>query len=69
MAGEMSKTLALIKPDAVKAGNAEEIKQLIELHGFNIVAQQKMQVWLVRVAIAHVKELSTVVKAMGRPAA
>jgi nucleoside diphosphate kinase len=37
-------TLALIKPDAVKAGNADEIKQLIELHGFTIIIQQKFQV-------------------------
>lgn len=42
---EVEKTLALIKPDAVRAGKAEEIKQLIELHGFTIVAQQKLQVW------------------------
>ncbi len=39
----MEQTLALIKPDAVKAGRAEEIKQLIELHGFTIMAQQKLQ--------------------------
>lgn len=38
------KTLAVIKPDAVKAGFAEEIKQLIELHGFTIIIQQKFQV-------------------------
>eukprot|EP00983_Pelagomonas_calceolata_P016278 515055-Pelagomonas_calceolata.AAC.1 len=38
------KTLAVIKPDAVKAGNADEIKQLIELHGFTIIIQQKFQV-------------------------
>eukprot|EP00200_Dunaliella_tertiolecta_P006160 CAMPEP_0202341414 /NCGR_PEP_ID=MMETSP1126-20121109/2423_1 /ASSEMBLY_ACC=CAM_ASM_000457 /TAXON_ID=3047 /ORGANISM="Dunaliella tertiolecta, Strain CCMP1320" /LENGTH=291 /DNA_ID=CAMNT_0048932235 /DNA_START=1 /DNA_END=874 /DNA_ORIENTATION=+ len=37
------KTLAVIKPDAVKAGNADEIKQLIELHGFTIIIQQKFQ--------------------------
>jgi len=37
-------TLAVIKPDAVRAGNAEEIKQLIELHGFTIIIQQKFQV-------------------------
>lgn len=40
----MERTLALIKPDAVRAGKAEEIKQLIELHGFTIIAQQKIQV-------------------------
>lgn len=43
MSNEIEKTLALIKPDAVKAGKADEIKQLIELHGFTIVAQQKLQ--------------------------
>ena len=37
-------TLALIKPDAVRHGKSEEIKQLIQLHGFTIIAQQKMQV-------------------------
>lgn len=41
---EVQRTLALIKPDAVRAGKAEEIKQLIEIHGFTIVAQQKLQV-------------------------
>ncbi|KAJ9514602.1 hypothetical protein QJQ45_016351 [Haematococcus lacustris] len=40
---ELEKTFALIKPDAVRAGKAEEIKQLIELNGFTIVAQQKLQ--------------------------
>jgi nucleoside diphosphate kinase len=43
-AGTVERTLALIKPDAVRAGKAEEIKQLIELHGFTIIAQQKVQV-------------------------
>lgn len=42
--GDYEKTYAMIKPDAVRAGKAEEIKQLIELNGFTIVAQQKLQV-------------------------
>lgn len=41
---EVEKTLALIKPDAVAAGKAEEIMHLIEVKGFTIVAKQKMQV-------------------------
>ncbi|GFR52672.1 hypothetical protein Agub_g15296, partial [Astrephomene gubernaculifera] len=40
---ELEKTLALIKPDAVRAGKASEIMQLIELNGFTIIAKQKMQ--------------------------
>eukprot|EP00891_Asterochloris_glomerata_P007451 jgi/Astpho2/7451/e_gw1.00114.172.1_t len=39
----LESTLAMIKPDAVKAGKAEEICQLIELAGFTIVAKQKLQ--------------------------
>lgn len=38
------KTYAMIKPDAVAAGKAEEICQLIEVHGFTIVSRQKLQV-------------------------
>lgn len=38
------KTYAMIKPDALKAGKAEEICQLIEVHGFTIIAKQKLQV-------------------------
>lgn len=34
----------MIKPDAVRAGKAEEIKQLILLSGFTIIAEQKLQV-------------------------
>ncbi len=41
---ELERTLALIKPDAVQAGKADEIMQLIELAGFTIIAQQKLQV-------------------------
>ena len=40
---EFEKTYAMIKPDAVKAGKAEEICQLIEVHGFTIIAKQKLQ--------------------------
>mmetsp|Transcript_70097 Transcript_70097/g.222179 ORF Transcript_70097/g.222179 Transcript_70097/m.222179 type:complete len:409 (-) Transcript_70097:176-1402(-) len=36
---KVDKTLALIKPDAVKAGNAGSIKQLIEANGFTIVSE------------------------------
>ena len=38
------KTYAMIKPDALRAGKAEEICQLIEVHGFTIIAKQKLQV-------------------------
>lgn len=38
------KTYAMIKPDALRAGKAEEICQLIEVHGFTILAKQKLQV-------------------------
>lgn len=41
---ELEKTFALIKPDAVRAGKAQEIMQLIELNGFTIIAKQKLQV-------------------------
>ena len=41
------KTYAMIKPDAVAAGKAEEICQLIEVHGFTIVSRQKLQVQIV----------------------
>ncbi|DBB13616.1 hypothetical protein WJX82_009787 [Trebouxia sp. C0006] len=37
------KTYAMIKPDALRAGKAEEICQLIEVHGFTIIAKQKLQ--------------------------
>ncbi|KAG2451865.1 hypothetical protein HYH02_003641 [Chlamydomonas schloesseri] len=40
---ELEKTFALIKPDAVRAGKAQEIMQLIELNGFTIIAKQKLQ--------------------------
>lgn len=39
----MEKTFALIKPDAVAAGNAEEIAQLAEAHGFTVVEKQTIQ--------------------------
>lgn len=44
MSGDCEWTLAMIKPDAVRAGKAEEIKQLILLSGFTIIAEQKIQV-------------------------
>ena len=37
-------TLALIKPDAVAAGNAREIMQLIEMAGFTVLCKKKLQV-------------------------
>lgn len=37
-------TLAMIKPDAVAAGKAAELLQLIELAGFIIIARRQMQV-------------------------
>lgn len=40
----VEQTLALIKPDAVKKGKAKEIMQLIEMMGFTIVCQDKLQV-------------------------
>lgn len=40
----MEYTLAIIKPDAVKAGKAAEIQQLAEIAGFQITAKQQLQV-------------------------
>ena len=37
------KTLALIKPNVVPE-DVKEIEQLIELHGFTVIVQQKFQV-------------------------
>jgi hypothetical protein len=37
-------TLALIKPDAVRAGKALEIQQLIEMSGFMIITKKQLQV-------------------------
>ena len=39
----VQQTLALIKPDAVKAGNAEKILARIEKEGFKIVEKKKIQ--------------------------
>lgn len=39
----MQKTLAIIKPDAVTAGNSGEIIKLIELNKFHIVRMEKKQ--------------------------
>lgn len=44
MAEAMDYTLALIKPDAVRAGKASEIQQLIEMSGFLIIAKRQLQV-------------------------
>lgn len=40
----MEYTLALIKPDAVKAGKAAEMMQLMQLHDFSIIAKKQLQV-------------------------
>lgn len=45
------KTLALIKPNVVPE-DAAEIKQLIEIHGFTIIVQQKFQVCMCLCALA-----------------
>ena len=39
----MERTLAIIKPDAVAAGNIGKIITRIEEEGFNIIAMRKMQ--------------------------
>lgn len=41
---KLQKTLALIKPDAVRAGKAMEIMQLIELERFSIIDSKHIQV-------------------------
>lgn len=38
----MESTFAIIKPDAVRASNAEEILQLIEVAGFSILAKKQV---------------------------
>jgi hypothetical protein len=40
----VEKTYAMIKPDAMAAGKAEEIMKLIEEAGFTIVASRKVYV-------------------------
>lgn len=40
----MEYTLAMIKPDAVKAGKQAEMQQLMQLNGFTIVARKQLQV-------------------------
>ncbi len=37
MSASKQQTLAIIKPDAVAAGKADEIKELIQKNGFEIV--------------------------------
>lgn len=39
----MERTFALIKPDAVKAGNADKIIEMIKDNGFTIVAKREEQ--------------------------
>lgn len=43
----VEKTLAIIKPDAVAAGNTGEIIKLIELNGFTIVHMEKKQLTVI----------------------
>lgn len=49
----LEKTFALIKPDAVRAGVADEITNLTELAGFKVVVKKKflvrMSAWCLRV--------------------
>lgn len=40
----VEKTFALIKPDAVRNGKAEEIMHLMELKGFSILNKKQVQV-------------------------
>eukprot|EP00002_Diphylleia_rotans_P005125 TRINITY_DN1419_c0_g1_i2.p1 TRINITY_DN1419_c0_g1~~TRINITY_DN1419_c0_g1_i2.p1 ORF type:complete len:201 (-),score=44.41 TRINITY_DN1419_c0_g1_i2:382-984(-) len=42
MSGELQKTYAMIKPDAVAAGNAQHILDRIEAHGFVILAKEQL---------------------------
>jgi nucleoside-diphosphate kinase len=42
----LERTYAMIKPDAVAAGQAGQILALIEKHGFRIVAMRKLQMTL-----------------------
>ncbi len=39
----IERTLAIIKPDAIRAKNAGKIIDMIEAHGFNILRMKKMQ--------------------------
>ena len=41
VAASVEKTFALIKPDAVQNGYADEITNLAELFGFTVVAKKK----------------------------
>ena len=43
--GAMEKTLALVKPDAVRAGSANSIVHRAELAGFTVVDRKTLQVW------------------------
>lgn len=43
MAAGLEHTLAMIKPDAVSAGKADEIQLLAEMHGFTVVRKRTMQ--------------------------
>jgi nucleoside-diphosphate kinase len=39
----LERTFAIIKPDAVSAGNTGDIVKIIEKNGFNILAMKKLQ--------------------------
>lgn len=41
--GTLLRTLALVKPDAVRLGRALDIKQRAELEGFTVLAQERIQ--------------------------
>lgn len=41
--GALLRTLAIVKPDAVRAGRALDIRQRAELEGFTVLAQQHVQ--------------------------
>lgn len=40
----IQRTFAIIKPDAVAAGNAEDIIKQIEMNGFKIIAQKQLTI-------------------------
>jgi nucleoside diphosphate kinase len=41
--GTLLRTLALVKPDAVRLGRALDIRQRAELEGFTVLAQERIQ--------------------------
>lgn len=55
MAGDI--TFAMIKPDAVKAGNTGKIMALIEENGFEVVAIKKTQLSVKDISIFYVDHI------------